>query len=126
MTRIFISLAFAAGLATTLAVPTAAAQDNTYYACTSGYSLQVKSGAARCYKAASFRNTPIGVCASKLQRTVRDQFPDKADACVSAAGAISVPMICDPRHKTVRRTGEDICQVSTPADIRAPSVTVRR
>lgn len=121
MLRYITGAALLMGSITTFSAPAAMAADTTtYFACPTGYGLQVKNSAARCYRPASNKETSIGTC-SGPQETKRDHFPDKADACVSGFGAISVPMVCAPGHTVVRKKGVDVCLVPVPEDVKAPT-----
>jgi hypothetical protein len=114
---------------------------DTYYGCSSGYSFQVSSGAARCYKPASERIQALVACTSYTVPGTTMQvglFP-KADHSGSTdycAGQSALPGVVNNTFAFVRgcaegwskrvQPGTDICFKRVPESIIAPTVAVTR
>ena len=107
----------------------------TYYGCPSGYEFQVQGSAARCYRAASVVTTALNPCANVTIPVVNksvgtfaqtDYGQGVKDMCVGegVAGATALDRTCPIGYTEREVAGNDRCERTVPADIKAPSVPV--
>jgi hypothetical protein len=110
----------------------------TYYACQSGFKFEVKSNAARCYKAAYYAYKALNAC-PRLggigYGLVQDyKSGSSEDFCVSqspvSAGVqATLPTGCPKGYRKQTRPkskGKDRCRKRIGAQIKAPSRSVKR
>ncbi len=131
-----LSIASAA-LVFTFTLPAHAA---TYYKCKSGYNFETKSGAARCYKAASASyksplacgNVTIPVINKSVGHFLKKDHQGKADKCVGTfkvgfnQQTSALDLACPAGYSLEIRSGADRCKKSIPASVRAPEVKVNK
>ena len=106
----------------------------TYYSCPSGYEFQVQGSAARCYRAASVATTALVPCPNVTVPVVntsvglfaQTDFSGNKDMCAAqgVAGVSAQDRVCPPGYTEREVPGNDRCERTIPADIKAPTIPV--
>ncbi|MEL6363962.1 MAG: hypothetical protein AAFR11_03875 [Pseudomonadota bacterium] len=116
-----INLVLASMLAAAPASTSSAAVGDEYFACPSGYAFQVKSSAARCYRAPRTISRAPEACLPG--QNLRRDFQGTRDMCVTGVGvgSASFPPACPNGYRLTVRRGSDQCTGRRRRDIKAPS-----
>lgn len=127
-------------IAMSMATISANANADTYFSCTSGYTFQVKNGAARCYKPSGYVYKPLNRCGSvfipginkRIGHFYKRNHQGNKDMCVGqfkigpVTNVNAVEIACPSGYSKQITSGKDKCRKFVSAKTVPPTRAVNR